>query len=244
MALLAAPVGLILLPGMRHNGPANGTPAPAIRVLVADPQRLLGESLARVLSKRGLDVAPEYPSSGSSAVEAATRLQPDVALVDYRMPDAEGPEIVRRIRQSCPGVKTILLSWFHGTREIEEALDSGAVGFFTRSLGVDQVAEGVRRAFGGESPVFLKELEELFGALSKRADAAAFELEQLQSLSPRELEVLTLLALDHTVQEVADEMGIRLPTVKMYIRKMLKKTGAFSTQEVLVKARLAGLIRT
>ncbi|MGH2772255.1 MAG: response regulator transcription factor [Actinomycetota bacterium] len=214
------------------------------RVLVADPQRLPGESLQRVLAARGFDVLPGCPASGEEALAALAAAQPDVAVIDFRMPNLEGPEIALRAKELGYPTKVILLSWFHGTIEIERALDAGAVGFLTKSVDVDEVAEAIVRAHAGESPVFLDKLEALFATLSKRADKAAYELQDLKSLSRRELDVLTLLSLDRSVKEVADELGLSVATVKMYIRKMLAKTGTFSTQEVLVKARLAGLIRT
>lgn len=216
-----------------------------ISVLVADPQRLVAESLGRVLRLfEDLDVVGERPLTGADAVTAILTHRPQVSLIDYRMPDLDGPEITRRARTVWPEAKIILMSWFHGPQEIENTLDSGAVGFLTKSLSVEVVAEGIRRAAAGESPVYLRELEQLFGDLSKRADRSAATLEELSVLSRRELEVLALLSLDHSVKEVAAGLKLSPATVKMYIRNMLKKTGALSAQEVLAKARSSGLIRT
>jgi len=212
---------------------------------VADPQRLVAESLGAVLNiYPGLAVESLYPMTGMAAVNAVVELRPKVALIDYRMADIDGPEITRRILRSWSGAKIILLSWLHGPREIEKALDAGAVGFFTKSLNVEEVAEGIRRADSGESPVYLRELENLFGVLSKRADRASTTLQELSVLSRRELDVLALLSLDQSVKEVAAGLKLSPATVKMYIRNMLRKTGTLSAQEVLAKARFCGLIRT
>ena len=215
-----------------------------VSVLVADPQRLVADALAAALSDySGLAIRPERPTTGEDAVSAVIRTSPDVVLLDYRMPDMPAGDVVATIKEAVPKTKVLVLSWLHGPRDIELALDAGAAGFFTKNLTIDRVAEGILRAHGGESPVYLRELDDLFTDLSKKAGDAAYVLQRLSKLSPRENEVLMLLSLERSSKEIAGELGISPATVNMHIRNMLRKTEAFSARDVLVMARFAGLIR-
>ncbi|MGH2809898.1 MAG: response regulator transcription factor [Actinomycetota bacterium] len=214
-------------------------------VLVAHPQRLLAEAMGAALNGRdGIDVLNVFPNTGDEAVENAQRLKPAVALVDFRIADPDGPETTRRLSAKTPSCKVILLSWFHGMKEIEDALDAGAVGFFTTSFSIEKVAAGIRRAAAGDSPVFLEELERHFASLSKRSEKAAKLTEQFGHFSPREMTVLYLLSMDYSIKEVAAEIQISPTTVKTYIKSMMRKTNSLSHQEILVKARFCGLLRT
>ena len=215
-----------------------------VKVLVALPQRLVSEALRAALLHFGLNVLEEFPANGSEAIEAAQRLKPDVALVDYRLVDPDGLDTTRQIHRVRPKCKVIMFSWFHGMKEIEAALDAGAVGFFTSEFDLDKVANGVLRAHAGEAPVYLDDLEERFAALSKRSDKASSMLQQFDSFSPREMAVLYLLSLDYSIKEVAAELHIAPTTVKTYIKTMSRKTDSLSHQQVLVKARACGLLRT
>ncbi|MGH2810751.1 MAG: response regulator, partial [Actinomycetota bacterium] len=175
-----------------------------ITVLVADSMPLFAEALGGVLSQQtDIRVLASRPSSGLDTVETVGSLRPDVALVDYWMPDMEGSAAVRLIRGRHPQLKVIILSWFHGAREIEESLNAGAVGFLPKHVTVAQVADAVRRAHAGESPVYLKELEEMFLSISRRGDTAAATWEKLQGLSKRQLQVLALLAENLAPKEAA-----------------------------------------
>ena len=212
---------------------------------MCDAVPLFSDALAEALSHRpDIDVLAPRPGRGIDAFEAAVELRPDVMLLDYWMDDMEGAAAAHLIRHRRPAAKIIITSWFHGTREIEASLDAGAVGFFPKTLSVAQVAEGILRAHAGESPVFLKELEEMFLAISKRTHQAADTWALLEGLSRRQIEIITLLSMNLTAKEVAKRLSISPQTVKVHLRNVLEKTGAHSYVDVVTMARACGLIRT
>ena len=232
----------------RASSPAGGAPsAPSeskITVMVADAVPLMAESLAGMLSREpDFQVLPDRPGGGLAAVEAILALRPDVALIDYWMDDMEGQAVVRLVRSRQPDRKIIILSWFHGTQQIERSLDAGAAGFLPKTVTVATVAEGIRKAHGGESPVYLAELEAMFLGISKRTDVAAELWKRMEGLSPRQLEILTLLSLNLAPKEVAERLSISRETVKVHLRNILEKTDCHSYVDVLTMARACGLIR-
>jgi len=215
-----------------------------IRVLVADSQRLVADSLADALGHQpGLGVFEDRPATAAEAIDACVRRHPAVALIDYWMPDMEGPAATQMILAKRPEQKIILLSWFHSPGHIDSAFNAGAVGFFPKSLTLKKVAEGIRRAHGGESPVYLKELETLFKTISGRIDDSGAKFKRLEGLTKRELELIALFSLHMSADEVADELSISPTTVKAHVRHILVKTGAHSTREVVNLAISSGLIR-
>jgi|GEM_PF-507885 len=229
-----------------HQSPGkdNPTTPEPITVLVADAMPLVSDAVGGLLAyESDLQVFDEKPATGLAAVEAVARHKPDVALIDYWMADMEGAAATRLILARRPQTKVILMSWFHGTREIEASLNAGAAGFFPKSLTVAQVATGVRRAHAGESPVFLEELEALFRNISKRTDQAAGTWKRLETLSSRQLEILTLLSMNLVPKEVAKRLSISPQTVKVHLRNILEKADAHSYADVVTMARACGLIR-
>ena len=228
----------------RGVGDQGSQESSKIRVLIADSQRLVADSLAEALGNQpDLAVFADRPLTAGEAIDVCLRRHPAVALIDYWMPDMEGPAATRIILAKRPDQKVILLSWFHSPGHIESALDAGAVGFFPKSLTLVNVAEGIRRAHAGESPVFLKELESLFKTISGRIGASTTRFKRLEGLTKRELELLALFSLHLSADEVAQHLSISPTTVKAHVRHILVKTGAHSTREVVNLAIASGLIR-
>jgi len=160
------------------------------------------------------------------------------------MTGIEGPAITALSMVRNSSVKIILLSWFHGDREIERALSCGAVGFLPKSLPIADVVEAVKWAYAGQSPVFPDELGELVEKLKGRAEGTRDAWRRLGTLTPRELEILQLLALGRPVGEVADQLSISTRTLRTHINNILVKTETHSQMEALSLARTHGLIQT
>jgi len=215
-----------------------------VSVLVADSMPLVTDSLALALGAfEGLFVLPDRPATGLSAIEAVAQAQPAVALIDYWMPDMEGAAVASLIASRRHKTKVIMMSWFFGTREIQNSLDAGAVGFFPKTLSVGRVAEGILRAQAGESPVYLNELDEVFRNLSQRSAASAEAWARLEGLTNREVQILAFLATDLTVEDIGKQLAISPQTVRVHIRNLVAKTNTGSYKETLNLARRCGLIR-
>lgn len=215
-----------------------------ISVLVADGSRLLTESLAAALRWNfDMEVIEEFPESGPQTLEIACRFRPDVALIDFWMPDMEGAALAATLRNRVPKTKVILLSLLHSPGDIERALASGAVGFLPKSTGVDGVAEAVRRARAGENPVFAAGLKQLGERIRQREAAAARINELFATLSPREMEVLRLFSYGWSINQVAKKLSLSPGTVKQYSHKILQRTGAETRERAIAMARYSGLIR-
>lgn len=205
---------------------------------------LVAEAVAGYLERYG-DLKPleEKPTSADQAIRTAFWKRPDVVLLDYWMPDMEGPAAAATIIRKRPKTKVILISWFHGQNEIGRAFQSGASAFLPKSVGMEDVATAIRRAHLGESPVFGRELEEVIGRLTEKDRQVGQYLDILATLSPREAEVLRLLCFGNSNENVANKLVISPGTVKDHIHNLLRKTGQAQVRQVVAMARFCGWIR-
>lgn len=211
---------------------------PAIRVLVSDPQVLVADALAGVLERYDdLEVVSARPESGTAAVQAAVAYEPEVILTEFWVRDMSGPAAVELLLGKLPTANILVLSWFHGPDQIQQALEAGAVGFLPKSLRVPQVHEAILRADAGENPVFAEELSELVDLLQRRGQYVSDMGERLRSLSGRELEVLQLLAAGLPNDDIAKRLHLAPGTVRTHIHQILSKTGARSQVEAVAIAR-------
>jgi two-component system, NarL family, response regulator DesR len=214
-----------------------------IRVLVANSQRLFAETLAVSLAGRPeLSVIKRFPTTGVEAIAAARDAAPDVALLDYWLEGIEAPNVIRSILAKAPEVKIINLSWLSGPDHINAALAAGAVGFLPTGVTVARVVEAVRRAHAGEHPVFEEELDDLVMRIENRRRFVELVDHRLETLTPRELEVLTHMGGGLARDEIADRLGISLATVRTHIHRILEKTKARSQMEAVAMARDHGFI--
>jgi len=213
-------------------------------ILVADEQPLVAQAISGALGREaGFTMLAPISSSGLDAFEAVLSQQPDITLLDYWMPDIEGPAVVRLVHARRPGSKIILTSWFHTSREIDNALLAGASGFFPKSMGLNEVAEGIRKSLSGSGPILPAELHRKdVGSLQPREEMATMWA-RLERLSRRQVEVIGLISLDLSVSEIGKELSISPGTVKVHVRNILAKTHSSSQREVLRLARSSGLIR-
>jgi DNA-binding NarL/FixJ family response regulator len=222
----------------RHSGSVS-----LISVLICDAQPLMGDALALALERdAGLAIFPEHPAAGVDAVEAAVRLRPDVALIDFWLDGMEAPAVVREILAHAPETKILHLSWFHGPPQIRESIASGSVGFLPKGVTVAQVDEAIHRAHAGEVPVFEKELDELILRIERRGHYLEDLHDRFVTLSPRELQVLRLLGAGLTSEDIGARLGIVEATVRTHIHRILSKSGARSQLEAVALARDQGLV--
>jgi len=187
-----------------------------------------------------MKVFDEQPSNGPATLEAAARLKPDVAVVDYWMPDMEGPALAGTIMRCTPETKVILLFWLWGSVDVQQAADSGAAGLLLKKGSVAQLAEAVREVWTKGS-LFLSPNGD--SIVPQEASEADEPLKKFQVLTARQIEVLALLNLGQSVTQIGNRLGISHKTVRNHISKMLTRVQARSTAETLAMARACGFFR-
>jgi len=208
------------------------------RILVADSLPLFSDALATALGLQpDLDVFNEYPASGPAVIEAAQRLQPDVALVDFWLPGLEQPLLVKGILEKAERCKVILLSWISGSQHIEQGLQAGAAGFISKEVSAGQLVEVIRRTLKEAKPIGAHEVVEL---LQERAGASQKAKALFENLTPRQAEILGMLDGGRTSQQIADQLGVSFKTVRNHISELLLKTETPAVSEALAKARRCG----
>jgi DNA-binding NarL/FixJ family response regulator len=216
----------------------------AIRVLLVDDQCLFREGLETMLSvHKDIEVAGEA-SNGQEAIEVAAQVQPDVVLMDVRMPVLDGVRATRRLKKALPQCKVIVLTTFDDDEYVFDALRAGAVGYLLKDVRSAQLLEAIRAAARGESilePSVAAKVIAEFTRVSGMVPAA--QMEQLvEPLSERELEILGWIARGASNREIADGLFIAEGTVKNHVTHILGKLGVRDRTQAALKARELGLL--
>lgn len=210
------------------------------RVLLADDQDLVRSGLRLILELGGIDVVGEA-RDGAEAVVLATDLDPDVVLMDVRMPGTDGVEATRRIVAAGLRCPVLMLTTFDLDRHVYDALTAGAAGFLLKDASAEQLVDAVQRTVRGEAPMAPAVMARLVDRFLERAPASSTESPALRSLSPREREVLGLMAAGHTNTEIAETLVVSLATVKTHVRSILAKLDARDRVQAVLLAHRHGV---
>jgi DNA-binding NarL/FixJ family response regulator len=214
-----------------------------ICVLLVDDQRLMREGLRVLLElESGLEIVGEAVD-GHAALEAYAELQPDVVLMDVRMPGMDGVEATWRLRERWPEARVIILTTFDDDEYVFEGLRAGARGYLLKDVSGHDLAEAVRAVAAGGAliePSVARRVVAEFARMAPPARAADAGLPE--PLSDREREILTLLAQGLSNREIADRLSLAQGTVKNYVTTILQKLGARDRTQAALRARELGLI--
>ncbi|WP_405930568.1 response regulator [Streptomyces sp. NBC_00827] len=214
----------------------------APRVLIADDQTLIRTGFRLILNARGIDVVGEA-ADGVEAVAAARELLPDVVLMDIRMPNMDGLEATRRILAQAPGCRVLMLTTFDLDRYVYAALALGASGFLLKDVTPEHLAAAVRLVDTGDAllaPSITRRLVERFASDTARTPAVHADL---TALTPRELEVLTLLGRGLSNTELAAELTLSEATVKSHVARIFAKLTLRDRSQAVVLAYETGLVK-
>jgi len=210
-----------------------------IRVLVADDHPVFRFGLrALLMAEPDTDVVGEA-TTGDDAVRLATSLQPDVVLMDVNMPGINGIEATRRIVETAPNVKVIMLTMFDDDDSVFAAMRAGARGYLLKGAEGEETVHAIRVVAGGEaifSPSVARRLVQYFGP-QQRSDSPAFP-----QLTEREREILTLVAEGYTNSAVAERLGIGTKTVRNYVSSIFDKLQVAGRAEAIARARSVGML--
>jgi DNA-binding NarL/FixJ family response regulator len=227
-----------------HLPTQPGAAPPAIRVLLVDDQPLLRTGFRMVLgTEPGLTVVGEA-GDGEEAIELARRLQPDVVLMDIRMPRLDGVEATRRIVDAGLCTRVLVLTTFDLDEYVVGALRAGASGFVTKDVPADDLVEAIRVVAAGEAVVAPRVLRRLLDQYAGHLpDPAAAAPPAVAGLTEREHEVLVLIARGLSNAEIARSLFVSETTVKTHVGHVLTKLGVRDRVQAVVLAYESGLVR-
>jgi len=219
----------------------------APRVVIADDQALVRAGFRMILASDGIEVVAEAVN-GVEAVQAVRRTRPDVVLMDIRMPEMDGLEATRRIlaADGSPGgphqPRVLILTTFDLDQYVYAALSAGASGFLLKDVSPEQLVASVRLVRAGDAllaPTITRRLVERF---ARRDAPTATAHRDLATLTPRELEVLTLIAHGNTNAELAGQLHLSEATVKTHVARILGKLGLRDRVQAVILAYETGIV--
>jgi DNA-binding NarL/FixJ family response regulator len=232
------------------------TPAPGtrVRVLIADDQKVVRDGLSALLGLLpGIDVVGTA-GDGEEAVRRARDLMPDVVLMDLRMPNCDGVEATRRLRQATPPIPVVVLTTYSDDDSVLAALRAGARGFLTKNASAGEILHAISVVCAGEAQLEPSIQRRLLDAIglgggvgggdgAAAADPAAGTGQLPDGLTRREAQVLSEIGAGLSNAEIARKLVISDTTVKTHINHLLAKTGARDRAQLVAYAFRLGLAR-
>jgi len=210
-----------------------------IHVLIADDHRLYREGVRKMLSvSPDIEIVGEAVS-GEEAIAQALALQPDVILMDLKMPGVNGIEATRRILYASPRIGVLVLTMFETDETVFAAMRAGARGYLLKDVDQEDVIRAVKAVSRGDaifSPAIAERLIHYFAALKPGTADLAFP-----ELTDREREVLHLIARGHSNSEIAERLILRTKTVQNHVSNIFSKLQVADRAQAIVRARDAGL---
>jgi DNA-binding NarL/FixJ family response regulator len=214
-----------------------------IRVLVADDQRVVREGLASLLRLlAGVEVVGTA-ADGNEALAMAIQLQPDVVLMDLRMPHSDGVETTRRLRDYDASIKVLVLTTYADDRSVIDALRAGARGYLTKDAGAAQIRDALHQVTSGQpaiDPAVQQHLLDIITA-TRASPPGGLAPQFPAGLTAREADVLTLIARGLSNTEIASHLVVSEATVKSHINHLYAKTGVRDRAQAVAYAYQHGL---
>jgi len=214
-----------------------------VSILIVDDQSLFREGLRTLLSVQpDFDVIGEA-GNGEEALRMAIKFKPDVILMDLRMPVMDGVTATLRLHENNPQVKVLVLTTFDDDEYVFDGLRAGAVGYLLKDVSSEKLFEAIRAADRGEyflQPSITAKVMAEFSRLSRIAPSSVEVL--AEPLSPREMEILRLVATGASNREIADTLVIAEGTVKNHLTNILGKLSVKDRMQAVLKAKEYGLI--
>lgn len=203
----------------------------AIRILCVDDHPLLRDGLDALINNRPGMVLVAQASSAQEGIAEFRKHQPDVTLMDLRLPDQSGIEAMRTIRAEFPDARIIVLTTFEGDVEIQRALEAGARAYILKSMPPKQLLEVIEQVHAGKKRI--------------PSQVAAHLAEHIadEALTPREIEVLTHLANGNRNRDIAEKLFITEETVKVHIKHIREKLGASDRTQAVAIGLRRGIIQ-
>ena len=212
-----------------------------VRILVAEDQALVRDGIITMLGVREDFSVVAAVGDGQQAVTAALRLQPDVALLDIRMPVMDGIEATRRITREVPETRVLVLTTFGSDEFLFPALSAGASGFLLKDIRAEELLEAVAAVARGESRLDPAVTATVVGHFRDH-DVRPAGHPGVETLTQREREVLLLLARGMSNAEIAETLVVAPGTVKTHVATVLAKLGVRDRVQAVIAAYASGLV--
>jgi NarL family two-component system response regulator LiaR len=206
-----------------------------IRIMIVDDHAVVRSGLAAFLYTFDDLALVAEAGSGQEAIDLCRQQAIDVVLMDLVMPEMDGAAATRAIREQCPQCQVIALTSFREEDLVQNALKAGAISYLLKSVTADQLADAIRAAHAGRATLSPEATEALIKAATRPPDPE-------YDLTPRELEVLSLMAQGLTNPEIADELVISRSTVKFHVSSILSKLAVGSRTEAVAVAMQQDLV--
>jgi NarL family two-component system response regulator LiaR len=221
-----------------------------MRIIITDDHALVRDGLRSMLEDEpGLEVVGEA-ANGREALELCRSLEPDLVLMDVRMPEMDGLEATRAIKQELPSTSVLMVTMHENPDYLLEALSAGAAGYVLKGASGDRLVNAIQRTLKGESPLNQELAAQLLRRLSdKRQEEAkppprpqGREEQLAEELTPRETEVLGLLARGQSNPGIAQSLSISRATAKVHVERIIRKLEVSDRTQAAVRAIELGLI--
>jgi two-component system, NarL family, response regulator DegU len=206
--------------------------------MLADDHRMLREGLRRSMSDQGFDVIGEA-RDGDEAIRLAEELQPEVILMDVTMPEVDGVEATRQIRQQFPEIRIVMLTMHADQEVLAAAIRAGASGYLVKDCSTEEIASAVRMAASGETALSPQLAASMLDEVRK-LDQPSSEEERV--ITRREEEVLQLIANGCSTPEVAEKLFISQKTVKNHLASIYQKLDARDRTQAVLQAVRMGIV--
>lgn len=212
-----------------------------IKILIADDHAVVREGTRRILEQeKDLEVVAEA-GDGEEAVRQATRLKPDVAIIDVAMPKLDGIEATKQIKSACPAITVLILSAYDDDQFVFSLLEAGAAGYLLKSVRGSELVDAVRAVQAGESvlhPSIARKVLNRFARISGEPK----EKEPTEVLSEREMDVLRLVTKGLSNKDIAEELCLSIRTVQGHLGNIFNKLQVSSRTEAVVRALKEGWV--
>ena len=229
----------------------RGGRAGSARLVLADDHDLVREGIRAVLEGEPDLVVVGEASNGREAVEVCREVRPDLVLMDVRMPEMDGLAATRAIKEELPQTSVVMVTMHESPDYLLEAIKAGAAGYILKDAAGERLVEAVRRTLEGDAPLsealamqlLVRMVGENEPSLEVHPEANKGRMQLPRGITPRETEVLKLLAQGRTNPQIAEDLAISRGTVKIHVQNIIAKLGVSDRTQAAVRAIELGIFQ-